>query len=390
MSQVRRRRFREKELSPVQGWRAMSERVGPFSFGIISLGACALVEPEIKAPVGGSELQLYLLARLLAREGAPEPTLYVADLGQEKRRRDGIRVSLLVKASPGGRLNAGAALTVIARLIRARHDLLITRSASGLNGLVTLAAKLSGKRHVHMCAHDDECRGVADATLSRLARRLHRLAVTRADMLVCQTEAQRGMLQEAFGRAATVCPNLPPPPAAGDRPPAPRKGVLWIGRDVAWKRPEMCVALARELPDVSFTMVCQAQPGRDVDRLRRNAPANLAFHPGLPFRQTASLFARHKVLVSTSASEGFPNTFLQAAAAGTPIVSLVVDPGGMLASGGGMVCGGAFGALVDATRTMLEDLACWQRRRERLRAWAATHARAAEADILAALRRAVR
>ena len=57
---------------------------------------------------------------------------------------------------------------------------------------------------------------------------------------------------------------------------------------------------------------------------------NLRWLTNVPFEDTQALFAQAKVFVNTSRAEGFPNTFLQAAAGGTPVVSWSVNPEGIL------------------------------------------------------------
>jgi len=327
----------------------------PISIAVVSLGACALTEPGSDFPVGGAELQLDLLAKKLAEQPGFRVALYVADVGQDEREEEAVLIRPLVVMARDLRLTLFKSVAILRRLARERHDLYVTRSASGINGLVFLASRLSGGRHLHMCAHDDECSGKVDATLSRMARRFHRLAMRRADAIACQTEAQREALRQYYNRDAAVCPNLPPP-APPEEAGQPRDGVLWVGRDVEWKRPELFVELATRLPDHTFTMVCQPQPGRDVGRLGANAPDNLKIVPGLPFRETERLFATHQVFVNTSRVEGFPNTFLQAAAAGTPIVSLSVDPGGLIARRkAGFVCDGWSEKAVGGVRKLTES-----------------------------------
>jgi glycosyltransferase involved in cell wall biosynthesis len=353
------------------------------SIGIVSLGACAITEPDSGFPVGGSELQLHLLALALAKNTEISVTLHVADVGQKERRENGVTIHPLAKVSPDLHLGTATAFAITARLARARHDLYITRSASGLNGLATVAARWARAKHLHMCAHDDECRGKAEATLSKMARRFHRLGMKHAHALACQTEAQRVALREYLSREAILCPNLPPNCEAKDLPLDDRRGVLWVGRDVEWKQPEMFIDLARELPDIPFTMICQPQPDSDIMRLTADTPGNLTFHPGLPFHETAALYGTHRLLASTSTAEGFPNTFLQAAAVGTPIISLTVDPDCLIEScNGGMACGGDFARLAAEARELLSDNAAWDACHKNIAKAAAARSACAENNIL--------
>ena len=331
------------------------------STGIVSLGAAALTEPESGFPVGGSELQLMLLARKLAETGAFEPTVYVADIEQPAREEGGVRIRPLVRMGADLRVTPLKALRILRRLVSARHQLYITRSASGVNGLVARAARRARGRYAHMCAHDSACRDAPDSTLSPAARRLHRAALKRADLLLRQTTRQQELLRESIGREAVVVPNLmpPAPDAEAERE---RSGVLWVGRDVDFKQPGACVELARRLEAFPFTMICQPQPGRDLQRMTSDAPANLTLIPGLPFNRIGARFARHKLYLNTSSAEGFPNTLLQAAASGMPTVSLTVDPDGVLDQfGAGVACRGDLDRAASETRRLLTDEAAWQR-----------------------------
>ena len=76
----------------------------------------------------------------------------------------------------------------------------------------------------------------------------------------------------------------------------------------------------------------------------------------VPFAEVQRLFDRAKVFVNTSEQEGFPNTFIQAGLGRTPIVSLRVDPDGMIErTGCGYVCSDAEKEMARAVGTLLRD-----------------------------------
>jgi glycosyltransferase involved in cell wall biosynthesis len=332
----------------------------PISVGIVSLGACALAEPGSGFPAGGAEVQLYIIARMLAAEEDFRVTLHVADIGQPERVENGLRIKPLVRLKPGLQISATAAPAIVGRLARERHRVCVTRSASSISGLTQIAALLCGGRHMHMCANDNECAGRADATLSKPAKWLQNMGLRRSDMVTCQTIRQIELLRNRFGIEGFLAPNISPDlfavPADG-----PREGALWVGRDVDGKAPELFIELARRLPDHPFTMICQPQPGRDFHRLAAIAPKNLRLVPGLPIQETAPLFARHRVFALTSLSEGFPNVLLQSARSGTPVVSLCVDPDNILSSNkAGFACQGSFDEVVRRTAELLTDPSLWK------------------------------
>lgn len=83
---------------------------------------------------------------------------------------------------------------------------------------------------------------------------------------------------------------------------------------------------------------------------------NLEFHQRVPFNEIDGYFQRAKLLVNTSDSEGFPNTFIQACKWATAIVSLNVNPDGFLNKYScGISCGGRFTRMREAVKHLLAD-----------------------------------
>jgi glycosyltransferase involved in cell wall biosynthesis len=153
-----------------------------------------------------------------------------------------------------------------------------------------------------------------------------------------------------------VIPNAHRLETIGD---APRDIILWVGRSALVKRPELFFKLARQFPQERFVIICQRATGDDrYEQLIDEAGkvANLEFIERVPFSEIAGYFARAKVFVNTSDSEGFPNTFIQACSAGVPIVSLNVNPDGFLERHNcGKACGGDLAKCVDVLQYMFAE-----------------------------------
>lgn len=121
------------------------------------------------------------------------------------------------------------------------------------------------------------------------------------------------------------------------------KQVAWVGTLIQFKRPDVLIEIARRSPDVSFVVCGGTRPGCD-----ENIVAGLRATPNIEYLGQVSpakaqqIIADSSLLLSTSDVEGFPNTFAQAWLAGTPVVSLKVDPGRVIAENNlGVVAGSA-------------------------------------------------
>ncbi|MDP2401039.1 MAG: glycosyltransferase, partial [Actinomycetota bacterium] len=155
-------------------------------------------------------------------------------------------------------------------------------------------------------------------------------ALADADGVMAQSPYQQQRLRTELSVESMVVPNLVELPAKASD--SEGTYVLWVGRAAPVKRPWVFIETARTLPDINFVMV---MPREDhlfwlsVTPETETLP-NLQLIPGAPYFEMDQHYRGAAMLAGTSAFEGFPNVFLQAAAHGKPVVSLDGDPGGML------------------------------------------------------------
>lgn len=178
-------------------------------------------------------------------------------------------------------------------------------------------------------------------------------AVENATVHIVQNETQRRMLKENYNRPSIMIRN----PVDLERAfPKEADSILWIGKSDRVKRPDIMLELAREFPRYPFVMIMNLSHPDLHKRYTREAEAlpNVTMLHYVPYLEVERYFARAKLFVNTSTFEGFPNTFLEAGKYEIPIVSYLVDPGGMLSQHGcGLLCEGDFERLKESVRQLM-------------------------------------
>ncbi len=191
-------------------------------------------------------------------------------------------------------------------------------------------------------------------------------ALENADHVFVQTESQLRVLESRFGRNGELIRN--PVQIAQDDPVRwPARGerdlILWIGRsDTFHKQPLLLLELAKRCPDLPFLMILNNTHADVFDTVQAQRPANLTIIERIPHAEIWDYYRRARVFVSTSAYEGFPNTFLQCAVAGVPVASLAVDPEEILSRHRcGLLADGSLDKLGRDVRALWSDAALAER-----------------------------
>ena len=185
-------------------------------------------------------------------------------------------------------------------------------------------------------------------------------AIHGAHEVLVQTERQQAAFRAMHGRDATLIRNPAPVLERATPRTAPLFGgrLLWVGRVDPNKRYDEALLLAAALPHRPMIMVCNniVSLGADVITQIEVSLPNVRLADQVALPDVDALFRFSDVLVNTSVLEGFPNTFLQAGIHGIPIVSMAVDPDGMLGTHGcGRVADGTSGGLARSVEALLTE-----------------------------------
>lgn len=336
---------------------SFSEKKQKIRICFCSLYAYHYFNPALRSKFGGAELQLYYFATELAKDNRFDVHFIVGNFGQpdfEIRERVKLHKGYF---PPKGLKYTQAIFRTLKRwqlFKKVNADIYIHRIASFETFEIGLFCELYKKKFIYMTAHDDELivdkkPGWLQKGLMALVRwKLFQRGLKMADLVVVQHEAQKEQLKKNYHKEGIV--RLSAHRLQKEVPLVKRESILWVARCEPWKKPEILINLAKELPQEKFVMVCQPAEDKSFFLKIRNLAAsvpNLQFIEYVPSDQIGNYFLKAKVFLNTSDSEGFPNTFIDAAKNKTPIVSLNIDPNGIIEKHKiGLVAQGSFPTLI--------------------------------------------
>ncbi len=358
---------------------------------------CVVLPTHWAAVMGGSQYQAKLLIEHLLERYEAE-LYFLAARTAPGFEPHGYRI---VKFSTlGGIRRYGLFFNVrrlYSALVQVRPDIIYQQVGCAYTGIAAHYARRNGARMVWRVTSDRSVRRqrVQWARLHyAIEQRFLEYGIEHADLILAQTETQKAELAANFGRSdALVVPNfhpVPPVDGSAEKPASPLE-VVWIANFKPLKNPAAFVRLAKQFEareDVRFVMVGAAGGrGRWLDEVMAaiSAAPNVDYLGVQRQEEVGRLLERAHVLVNTSDYEGFSNTFIQAWMRRVPVVSLHVDPDGLLSqSGFGRVANDEQG-LAQALRHLLECSRLRKEIGERARTYAIERHSTAAIDRVAAL-----
>jgi glycosyltransferase involved in cell wall biosynthesis len=210
-------------------------------------------------------------------------------------------------------------------LKRVDADIYYQRTAGMLTGVVAEFARRSSKKSIFAAAGNPDFEPKTSRIRYARDRWLYEYGLRNVDLILAQNRDQQRLCRHHFGRDAIIVQNCFPP---ASKPPQILKPiVLWVSTVRALKRPEQFLDLAEALPNYCFRMIGGPDSGNEklFEAIQKRADKieNVEFLGFVPPSKIDSYFDQASILVNTSESEGFPNTFLQAWSRGVPTVSFV-------------------------------------------------------------------
>jgi glycosyltransferase involved in cell wall biosynthesis len=324
---------------------------------IFSLFGYSLYNPKSDIAFGGAEVQLYLISKELAKNKNIKLSVILAGENPhfnrvEKLSNIDIYVSIPAKSSKKNYLKGF--LFLILTLIKINPDVVIKRMGGAISFLLALYCKIFRKKFIFSIAHEDD---VSKKGFSKLIQPLHDFVLNSANLTIAQNKEQIQTLVDWKNKIKNV-KLIKSGYKISNVEFKNKSYILWVGRSIKWKHPEIFLKLAKKFPNEMFVMICQSFNKKLFSWIKVQAKKinNVRFFEFVPFQKINRYFSEAKIFINTSSKEGFPNTFIQAAKNSTPIISLNVNPDNFIKRYEcGFFCNGNMLKLEKYLRNLLND-----------------------------------
>jgi glycosyltransferase involved in cell wall biosynthesis len=316
--------------------------------------------------VGGAEIQMAILAKEFAKRSHE-----VSFVTFEKSRSSFEEIHGIKIYNPFDNRGSGYTYLNIHNIYKLFKilknidaDVYIQRGTSPLTGVLAFFARLNNKIFLYSVSSDQAV--AADLLIKGLVdlkKFVYQFGVKNCDYVVCQTNQQKNLLKQTIGRKGKLIKNIYlPPKIENNKNDTPPLKILWVGRLIVEKRPELFLRLAKFFPNVKFYMIGGLQDSFKTssdyyNKIKRLASVikNLDFISYVPHNEINKYYAESAVLINTSTVEGFPNTYLEAWGNYTPVITLDFDPDEIICTYKLGLHSKTFEKMVEDVKTLLKD-----------------------------------
>lgn len=302
-------------------------------------GKICLVSPVFfKEGKGGTEIQMYLIAKEFIRRGSE--VHFIAENNENAGKEelfDGIRVHYLPKKPTRATWLNLYRIRKIMKTIKA--DVWYCRAALTYLFSVWINARKWGGQVIWTCSNDPYVsknlgKGLKKESLQNkvafyIDKFLFLKSLRQIDLIILLSHSQKELLKECWGLDGQVIYNGHPVPPIKDDKREPL--ILWIGNLKPSKSPGKFIELSKAVQDQPYKLVMVGKEMGypeldDAVKTANKTLKNFKYLGGLTPGEIHGWMRKSRLLIHTSDYEGFPNVFIEAWMHGVPVVSLNVDP----------------------------------------------------------------
>lgn len=316
---------------------------------------------------GGSEYQVSLLIDELKKAGNFELSYIYTDRAATQQEVDGIKYFTVRKRFR--KLGTPYFLDFfrIQRILnRIKPDIIYQRSGSALTGIAAYYAKKNKIAMIWHIAHKNEVK-LPGLRLSDFRfpfdfcnRKFMEYGIKNAGKIIGQAHYQDELLQKNYHRSCDlITANFHPQPESAVQKTGPVK-IVWAANYKKWKQPELYIECAEQFAsqkDIVFFMIGRPKNSSWQDKIQHRADKldNFFYLGEKPIEEVNRILGEAHLFINTSWSEGFPNTFIQAWMRRVPVISLHVDPDGLIQKNGIGRLSASFSQMVKDVEYLIEN-----------------------------------
>lgn len=302
---------------------------------IVGLGSLPLWLKSEKKRTGGAEFQTYLISSKLEKFCE---VCRVTEDSKKLTNNVSEEFNILPSYLPGSgikylRFFYPRFSNIWKALKLADADVYYQRAAGSITGIVALFCRLHGKQFVYGMANDNEFdeKRWRKSMYTRIDEKMFAFGIRHASQIVVQNDVQSQLIRKHLSKDTLMIRNIYDGPRLGEARTDAGDYVLNVGNILPKKQHHLLLDLAEKFPHIPFK-VAGGGSGAYFDGVMERASnlPNVEMLGFLSREQVLQVYQGARLMLHTAHTEGFPNVFLEAWGHGIPVLSLELDPAGVL------------------------------------------------------------
>ncbi len=279
--------------------------------------------------IGGAEVQQNILIKELDNKGY-DISVVTLDYGQDSLVKVGKNIKIYKMSSKNKNnfiKNSFIFPFLLYKILKKINaNIYYQRKSSFYTGIVAYFCKKNNKKFIFSAAHDNNTKKFPFKRNNIIALLrdtfLYHYGIKNSDMIIVQNEYQKKMFKKNY-KISSILINSTYKLRKKEKK-NKKEDIIWVGRIIDMKRPDLFIYLSLFFNNMKFQLIGPPENKNlftKILNMKRNN--NLKIIGLVPYKKIDCFFDKALLLINTSKSEGFPNTFLQAFSRGIPVISSV-------------------------------------------------------------------